>query len=68
MEDCGWADLLVSKSPSNCREGQVIDFFDIWRNGNHAVWLTPERIIIKKVEGERGNRPWTQTSARSKNN
>jgi len=66
MEDCGWADILISQSPSNCREGRVVDFFDIWRNGNHAIWLNPNTIIIKNVETERGNRPWTQTSARQK--
>jgi competence protein ComEC len=67
MEDCRWADLLISKLPSNCREGEVIDFFDIWRNGNHAIWLSSNNIIIKNVERERGNRPWTQTAARNKN-
>lgn len=65
-EDCGWADLLISKEPSGCKKGHIIDFFDIWRNGNHAVWLAPDKITVKTVEQGRGNRPWTQTAARNK--
>lgn len=70
LEDCGWADILISKEPTDCKlnkkGGRVIDFFDIWRNGHHAIWLSENKIEIKSVERTRGNRPWTQTVARNK--
>lgn len=66
LEDCAWADILISKEPTKCRNGRVIDFFDIWRDGNHAIWIDEERVIVKTVEDARGSRAWTQTAARNK--
>ncbi len=84
-EDCHWADILISKVPvpyNVCpnRGGEknrgaqnvpryVIDYFDLWRAGAHAIWLVPNgRVKIKTVEQYRGNRLWTQTSANKKRN
>lgn len=66
QEDCGWADLVISKTPvpyKECQAKHVIDYFDIWREGTHAIWLTPEKVKIQTVKEIRGNRPWTQTAA-----
>ena len=69
QEDCRWADIVISKTPvpyKECEAEHVIDFFDVWRAGAHAVWLRPDKVTIKTVEGQRGKRPWTQTSANKK--
>lgn len=69
QEDCHWADIVISKEPvpwKKCKADTVIDFFDVWRNGHYALWLTPDKVKIKTVEQMRGLRPWTQTAANSK--
>jgi len=69
QEDCGWADIVISKTPvpyKACQAKHVIDFFDVWRKGSHAIWLRPDKVTIKTVEGQRGKRPWTQISANKK--
>lgn len=66
QEDCRWADLLISQTPvpyEACEAKRVIDYFDVWRSGAHAVWLSEEGIEIKTVENVRGKRPWAQTAA-----
>lgn len=68
-EDCAWADLVISKLPIKnnvCRAPYTIDYFDIWREGAHAVWLKDKEIRIKTVEKMRGKRPWTQISANNR--
>ncbi len=60
VEDCSGVDLLISWAPlpRGClRGGRRLDRFDFWRNGTHAVWLSPE-IDITSVEEGRGVRPW----------
>ena len=69
LEDCLWADLLISKEPvrdKGCNANHVIDRFDIWRKGAQAIWLSPNKIEVKTVEGQRGKRPWAQISANRK--
>ncbi len=68
-EDCNWADIVISKEPvpyKACKAKTVIDFFDVWREGNHAIWLAPNKVKVKTVEEQRGLRPWTQTAANRK--
>jgi len=36
----------------------VIDRFDLWRNGTHAITFTDDGPVIRTVNGERGRRPW----------
>ncbi|MEM8833419.1 MAG: ComEC/Rec2 family competence protein [Pseudomonadota bacterium] len=61
-EDCQWSDIQIATTPmKGCAAPQQIDRFDLWRNGNHALWITPEDIIVKTVEEVRGKRPWTQS-------
>ena len=61
-EDCRRADLVVSSVPVRGRcpgARQVIDRFDLWRRGAHAVYLLPDGAIrVETVAGDRGRRPW----------
>lgn len=69
QEDCKWADIVIAQGPvpyKGCSAKYVIDYFDGWRDGAHAIWLTPNEIKITNVEDIRGKRLWTQTSANSK--
>ncbi len=59
-EDCWRADAVISMSPirTKCPATVVIDRFDLWRDGAHALWLNGDRIDVKTVNGNRGHRPW----------
>jgi competence protein ComEC len=61
-EDCRVADLVIFASEPVRRRcpsaHQVIDRFDLWRNGGHAVWLEPGQLTILSVRESRGDRPW----------
>jgi competence protein ComEC len=36
----------------------VIDRFDLWRQGGHAIWLEKAGVRVETVNGVRGRRPW----------
>ncbi len=59
-EDCAVADLVLSLDPvsGDCAAPLVVDRFDLWRKGGHAVWLSEGRIEILAVSDTRGVRPW----------
>ncbi len=60
-EDCAGADLVVSLVPVQTRcdiPHTVIDRFDLWRNGAHAIWLETGGARVQTVAEARGNRPW----------
>jgi competence protein ComEC len=60
-EDCRIADVVVALLPvrRGCRSpAAVIDWFDLWREGGHAVWLGGETVRVSSVNGQRGHRPW----------
>ncbi|MCG8691591.1 MAG: ComEC family competence protein [Minwuiales bacterium] len=60
-EDCARADVVVSTVPvrGRCPAARVvIDRFDLWRNGAHAVWLDKAGIRVDSVNRSRGLRPW----------
>ena len=63
-EDCTWADILIAGAPVQirCKTPVVIDFFDLWRDGAHALWLEDGRI--ETVAAERGKRPWSASPRR----
>ena len=73
-EDCRNADIMLSLVPVRkaCHAPRVvIDRFDLWRDGAHAIWLNGwlgdgwlggRPIRVKSVNGQRGNRPWTVRS------
>jgi competence protein ComEC len=59
-EDCRNADLIVTALAVRqaCRaRTAVIDRWDAWRRGTHAVWLG-DTIRIESVDDVRGERPW----------
>ena len=60
-EDCWVADVVVSIVPVRraCPASvDVIDRFDLWRQGGHALWLDETGVRIETVNGSRGDRPW----------
>ena len=61
-EDCKTADVLVSSRPVrvSCQVPQVvIDRFDLWRHGAHAVYLNGDAVRVDTVSRHRGRRPWS---------
>jgi competence protein ComEC len=36
----------------------VIDRFDLWRAGGHALWLRRAGVRVERVAKVRGQRPW----------
>ncbi len=71
-EDCLKADVVVSTIPiarRNCSTADnVIDRFDLWRNGNHVVYLYPDRVIINSNGGSGKLRPWSRFPREYKSN
>ncbi|MBT6116529.1 MAG: DUF4131 domain-containing protein [Rhodospirillaceae bacterium] len=60
-EDCASADLVLALMPvprGRCRGAKVVDRFDLWRDGTHAVWLSENGIRIESVLSRQGDRPW----------
>lgn len=61
QDDCRLADVVVSLVPLRgaCqRPVVVVDRFDLWREGAHAIWLKGDKVRVETVNGVRGNRPW----------
>ena len=67
-DDCQLATLVVSTVPvrNRCRSAQVvIDRFDLWRRGGHAIWLSEGHPAkVKSVASVSGQRPWTTARAK----
>jgi competence protein ComEC len=60
-EDCRLATIVVSSEPVRvaCAGAKVvIDRFDIWKKGSHALWLSGDGVIIRNARDMRGDRPW----------
>ena len=59
-EDCRIASVVVSLVPvrAPCPAGRVIDRFDLWRAGGHALWLDPDGVRVETVRARQGKRPW----------
>ncbi len=62
-EDCATATVVVSAVPVRryrCRRPiLVIDRFDLWRRGAHALWLDPDGVRVRTVAEASGRRPWS---------
>ena len=62
IDDCAVASLVVARVPvprRACRgPARIIDRFDLWRGGAHAVWLREEGVGVETVAEARGRRPW----------
>jgi len=67
-EDCRRATVLVSAEPVRirCAAPLVIDRFDVWRQGAHAVWLTADGPVAETAHQTRGMRPWVDTAGRQR--
>jgi competence protein ComEC len=61
-EDCRLADVVVASVPVSRRDCRaptaVVDRFDLWREGGHAVWLGRDHLDIRSVADFQGVRPW----------
>lgn len=59
-EDCWAADAVIATVPVRglCPAPMVIDWFGLWREGGHAVWLAGAHPRVETVNGRRGHRPW----------
>ena len=70
-EDCAPGVTVVSTVPArwHCRSARhVVDRFDLWRNGAHALWLRETGIRVLSVREARGDRLWApprKTQART---
>ncbi|MDA8232321.1 MAG: ComEC/Rec2 family competence protein [Magnetospirillum sp.] len=60
---CAGPAVVVSAVPIRgaCRgAGTVIDRFDLWRRGAHALWLeTDGRVRVESAADSQGDRPWS---------
>jgi len=61
-EDCRRASLLIALEPlrwHTCPAPRlVIDRFDLWREGAHAIWIRHNGVSLTTVAQQRGQRPW----------
>ncbi len=61
--ECAWADIIISTEPlkkGNCNAPvQIIDKFDTWKNGAHAVYIKENEIITSTVKQMHNARPWS---------
>jgi competence protein ComEC len=59
--DCRGADVVIATFPirQRCPHARVvIDRFDLWRHGAHALWLDAGTVSVARVNDGRGTRPW----------
>ncbi len=66
-EDCARVDALVSLVPvrRRCpRPAVVVDRFDLWRAGAHALWLDGGAVRVSSVAEAQGERPWSLKARR----
>ncbi|MEC9347405.1 MAG: ComEC/Rec2 family competence protein [Pseudomonadota bacterium] len=62
-EDCQRADAVIATVPvpGRCPSARiVVDRFDLWRDGPHALWLARDGPVIRSVDAVRGTRPWVR--------
>jgi competence protein ComEC len=68
-QPCEKAAVLIRLEPSQaaCQEAALtLDWYDLWRGGGHAVWLTPKGLRLEKVSEFQGRRPWTRKAIHRK--
>ena len=60
MAECGSVAVIISAEPirQRCRQSILIDRFTVWRDGAHAIWLSPSGAQVISDRAWRGNRPW----------
>lgn len=71
VEDCTRADVVISLEPvfGRCPAARiVVDRFDIWREGGHALWFDARAgPVVRSVNEGRGERPWIRPPVPRKN-
>lgn len=68
-QDCRGYDIVLSAEPLRgaCTDAPyTIDFFDVWKKGSHALWLSPKTVQIKSVQDSQGHRPWSRVAVPQK--
>lgn len=58
---CATGGVVISAVPIRqaCRGPKlVVDRFDLWRHGGHALWLTSSGARVETVAQWQGDRPW----------
>lgn len=68
-QPCQKGAFLIRLEPSQvaCPEAMLIlDWYDLWRHGGHAVRFTPEGPRLEKVREFQGDRPWTRKAIHRK--
>lgn len=65
LEDCWSSDIVIALVPIRlyCPAKTRIDWFDLWRNGSHALTFKSGRVEVATSEQARGRRPWVQGKA-----
>ena len=60
VAQCGAVAVIISAEPirQRCRQSILIDRFSVWRDGPHAVWLSPTGVQVISDRAWRGVRPW----------
>ena len=62
IDDCAVATVVISREPirrGNCANvPYVVDRFDLWRGGAHAIWLQESGVRVQSAADYRGVRPW----------
>jgi competence protein ComEC len=59
---CWSGRLVIALEPveEDCRSAdRVIDFFDLWRHGTHAIWIGEDGSYRIERAFDTGDRPWT---------
>ena len=53
--------IRLEPSKTTCPDAYLtLDWYDLWRGGGHALWLTPKGPYLEKVREIQGQRPWTR--------
>lgn len=63
VEDCYSAGILVSAVPvrGECPTPDVIiDRYDLWREGAHALYIDGSEVRVETAQMYRGDRPWSR--------
>lgn len=67
LRDCPFVDIMVAFFPvrDRCQGPEIIlDRFDLWRDGAHALYWDQGSKDVQTVRGEQGFHPWTRHGTR----
>jgi competence protein ComEC len=64
-QPCVKGAVLIRFDPSQkvCPEAALtLDWYDLWREGSHVIWLDPQGFHLETVRTLQGDRPWSRKS------